>query len=130
MVTRAWGSANGQMILFVHTGGDRWEATVPFDDDGEYIVELYAEDNAGNTGYLCTMLFAISGHEVRGYIVPRGFNATGNTHDYTAYPSMQELGAVLRRAEITADPEKHKYILEIQEGGYKIERTVCSRSGH
>lgn len=112
MVSRAYGTANGLTISFERTTGDHWQATVPWEDDGEYAVELFAEDEAGNTAYLCTVLFVISGHELRGYIVPRGYAGAGGTTGY---------GGNIGKVE---------YQGTVKEGGYTIERTVCSKYGH
>lgn len=83
MVSRAWGTANGQEVIFTRVEGDRWEVTVPWTDDGEYIVEIYAEDEAGNRAYACTLLFVISGHELRAHVVPRGYLAEVKGGGYT-----------------------------------------------
>ncbi len=130
MVSRAYGTANGETIIFDHTKGDKWTATVPWTDDGEYAVELFAEDEAGNTAYLCTVLFVISGHELRGYIVPRGYAGTGNTAGYAGMVSVSEFFGRLQGANFTASIDQEEYQIQIKEGGYMIERTVCSRDGH
>lgn len=51
---RVWGKCDGTDILLSQKAG-RWVATVPA-GKGEYIIELWAEDDAGNTGYMATML--------------------------------------------------------------------------
>lgn len=127
MVSRVYGKANGKTIFFTPREGDRWEATVPWTQDGEYVVELSAEDAAGNTGYLCTMLFVISGHEMQGYVVPRGFSGNKNTHDYAGLLKAGEYLCNIRGNSLSAEFGRTKYRVEVKEGGYKIEHTVCSR---
>lgn len=56
MVARLWGKCLGQEISFSQnedTG--RWETAVPASQNGVYILELWAEDFAGNRGYFATV---------------------------------------------------------------------------
>lgn len=89
-----------------------WTGLIPWSDDGEYIVELYAEDLAGNIGYYCTMLFAITGHEMRACVVSRGYAANRKTNDFGN------------------EIEKTEFVSKIKKGGYKIVRSVCSADAH
>lgn len=59
MVMRVWGSVNGQEIVFVPRENDIWTCQVPPVEDGEYIVDLYAVDEAGNQAYTATILFTV-----------------------------------------------------------------------
>ncbi len=59
MVVRVYGSANGLDIVFSPLGDDRWNCVVPKLPGGEYVVDLYAEDEAGNIGYAATALFIV-----------------------------------------------------------------------
>lgn len=132
MVKRVWGEANGDQIIFERTEQEkfRWSAAVPWDEDGEYVAEMYAEDTAGNTAYICSMLFIISGHEIRGYIVPRGFTVDRENRDYSGLPTINEFfGSVLDR-HFGAGAEKKDFEIEVEEGGYCIERIICSRNEH
>lgn len=60
MVTRVWGNCNEYEIIFNYnqTTG-QWDAIVPMSEYGDYVVELYAEDDAGNVGYYATVLVTI-----------------------------------------------------------------------
>ena len=55
-----WGNCNGYNITFKHnqTTG-RWDAIVPMSDYGDYVVELWAKDDAGNVGYYATVLITV-----------------------------------------------------------------------
>lgn len=75
MVRRVFGKANGAKIIFEHQEGDWWCVTVPSNLQGEYIVDVYAEDEAGNVAYKCKMLFAICGHELQAYVLKTGYRA-------------------------------------------------------
>ncbi len=112
MVSRVWGKADGIEIMLEKGEEGRWTGLLPQSEDGEYIVELYAEDLAGNIGYYCTMLFAISGHTMRGHVVSRGYTANKQTCDF---------GNVI---------EKIEFVSKIKKGGYKIVRSVCSADAH
>lgn len=57
---RVYGVIDGTEVEFSHKGGDSYELQFPFKySSGKYIVEIYAEDNAGNIAYRSTMLCAI-----------------------------------------------------------------------
>lgn len=75
MVRRVFGKGNGVDIVFEYQGGERWRAIVPANLEGEYIVDVYAEDEAGNVSYKCKTLFAICGHELRAYVLDSGYQA-------------------------------------------------------
>lgn len=64
MVVRVYGSTNGVDITFTPIGDDRWECAVPRVPSGEYVVDLYAEDEAGNIGYAATMLFVVNAKHI------------------------------------------------------------------
>lgn len=110
MVTRVYGKANGAEVIFSHVNDETWEISVPWEDDGKYTAEIYAENEAGNTSHLCTMLFVISGHELQACIV-------------------------LDEKQVSVDEKKY-YVnvlecnntIEIQEGGYQVECIVCGNS--
>lgn len=130
MVTRAYGTANGATIIFSNVGGDKWEATVPFNEDGEWVVEIWAENEAGNVGYMCTVLFAITGHQLQGYVVPRGYTVEAGMRDYTGFPTISQFLCSLTGKQfaisLAAGPE---YALDVSlKGGFTIGRAVCSRN--
>ena len=58
MVTRVWGKADSFELVFSPLGNDVWNAIVPPDlEDGQYIVELYCEDDMGNRAYWTGILY-------------------------------------------------------------------------
>lgn len=116
MVRRVYGKANDFDIIFNHIEGDRWETILPGNMYGEYVVELYAEDTAGNVSYFCTMLFIIFGHTVQCYIVPEGFSGKVETRDYKGYAEIKDLFTVI---------EKHKYHASVVERGYILHAAKC-----
>lgn len=59
MIARVWGECAAADILFRMRADGLWEAVVPREEGGEYVVEVWAEDEAGNTSYLATLLFSV-----------------------------------------------------------------------
>lgn len=59
MITKVYGSCNSISVTFTLNDRGRWETVYPIEQSGRYILELYAEDEAGNTGYLATMMFTV-----------------------------------------------------------------------
>lgn len=59
MVVKLIGSINGDSVVFQRFDGDVWEATIPKNLNGQYIIELYAYDEAGNIGYATKYIMTI-----------------------------------------------------------------------
>lgn len=45
MVSKVYGKADGVDITFYHDHGDIWQIDVPWNDDGKYTAEIFAEDD-------------------------------------------------------------------------------------
>lgn len=58
MILRIAGTCDGAEIVLTRGASGRWETTVPAKANGEYPVELWAEDEAGNRSYFCTLLLS------------------------------------------------------------------------
>jgi hypothetical protein len=72
MVTRVWGKADSFELVFYPSGDSwkAWEAKVPADlEDGQYIVELYCEDDGGNTAFWTGILYLNNSANVKVRIV-------------------------------------------------------------
>ena len=48
MVTRVFGKTGQYDLEFTKTSEGLWTAAVPFVESCEYVIDLYAEDDAGN----------------------------------------------------------------------------------
>lgn len=59
MVTRVWGKVDEHEVIFEKDENGTWILQVPFDEDGEYAVEVYAEDEAGNVSFLAKYLYVV-----------------------------------------------------------------------
>lgn len=60
MVKRVFGLVDGTEVELYCAEGGRWSITVPFATDGEYVVEILAEDEAGNRSYMAKVLFVVN----------------------------------------------------------------------
>ena len=57
MVKALSGKVDGSVVSFSKNEQGRWVTAVPAANDGVYIIELFAEDHAGNIGYFATIKF-------------------------------------------------------------------------
>lgn len=74
MVIKVWGKADRFDIIFSNLGNDKWAATVPADlEDGQYIVELYCEDDSGSRAYWTGILYLSNGENATVRIVADKF---------------------------------------------------------
>lgn len=60
---------DGSDVILQQQNGDRWTVPVPLDEDGEYIVEIIAEDDAGNQSYVAKMLFVVNKAMIKSYML-------------------------------------------------------------
>jgi len=58
MIRRIAGTCDGSDIVLKADPAGLWTATVPAKPNGEYAVALWAEDDAGNRSYFCTVLLS------------------------------------------------------------------------
>lgn len=70
MVAKIFGKINGQDLNFEHDKGDFWKLEIPFLNDGEYIIEIFAQDEAGNISYITKALYTIKAGDVHIKILP------------------------------------------------------------
>lgn len=59
MVVRLEGKVQGQDIIFKHVQGDDWEAVIPKNLTGIYIIELTAYDDNGNTAFTTRYILTV-----------------------------------------------------------------------
>lgn len=79
-VARVYGTVDGVEVVLNQETGDRWSVPVPFDTDGEYVVEIIAEDDAGNQAYLAKMLFAVNTALLCVHMIPLPYYASLMDH--------------------------------------------------
>jgi hypothetical protein len=70
MVTKVFGRIDGKEVILDQAEGDRWEVPVPLDQDGEYVVEIIAEDEAGNQSLITKMLYTVDAGSICIQVLP------------------------------------------------------------
>lgn len=55
MLKKVYGKSNDIDIVFEQNYEGKWETVIPRDVSGVYYLQLYAEDDAGNTTYFSTV---------------------------------------------------------------------------
>lgn len=64
MIKRVFGKVDGKEVIFDKGTGDAWSVPVPLDLDGEYIVEIIAENDAGIQSFITRQLFTVNAGEI------------------------------------------------------------------
>lgn len=82
MTTQVWGMLGSSKIIFDRTDGNIWKVTVPLLESGEYIVALYALDDAGNQAYMATILYTVDLEKLRYEIKMLDYSAQGSMRDF------------------------------------------------
>lgn len=82
MITQVWGTLGSSKIIFDKTDGNIWKVTVPFMESGEYIVALYAVDEAGNQAYMARILYVVDLEKLRYEIKMLDYSADGSMKDF------------------------------------------------
>lgn len=59
MIVKVSGKVDGQDVIFERSEGNKWNITVPYDLDGMYVIEVTAENDAGNVAYCTKMLLIV-----------------------------------------------------------------------
>lgn len=83
-VARVFGTVDGVEVILQYAQGDVWQVPIPLDQDGEYVVEIIAEDEAGNRSYLAKMIFLVDSSNLCVHLVPQPFYAQLIDCSYTA----------------------------------------------
>lgn len=112
MITRVYGTCNEFDIEFSKREGsdlEIWDAIVPASPDGIYVCEIYAESSSGMSAYAATVVFLISGHDVRGKLVPRGFRIENDNLEYNSLLNKCRMKGELDQREFKAETENTEY---------------------
>lgn len=64
MVKRVFGKIDGMEVNYTRDQGDWWNIPIPLDRDGEYIIEVIAEDEAGNQTFMTRLLYTVKSENV------------------------------------------------------------------
>lgn len=112
MITRVYSTCNEFDIEFSKREGsdlEIWDAIVPASPDGIYVCEIYAESSSGMSAYAATVVFLISGHDVRGKLVPRGFHIENDNLEYNSLLNKCRMKGELDQREFKAETENTEY---------------------
>lgn len=90
MVDRVVGIADEFELIFERAEGDCWTAVTPANVFGEYVMEIWAYDTAGNASYMATMLYLVSKHTMQAYLIP--FEYSGLLDDTALIAKLDEYG--------------------------------------
>ena len=83
MVQRVIGKGN-DFELVLEKNGDEWKALIPANLSGEYAIELWAEDAAGNRSYLASAIFIIDASMLCAHIILQEYVAELVDTEYAA----------------------------------------------
>lgn len=112
MVTKVIGKVDGREIIFERSDGDSWKITVPQDLDGMYVIEVTAEDEAGNIAYCAKMLLIVD---------PETLCVSLQPYDYSfdIMPDEYRVGVIPDRYSIEAMEDN--YLVGVQPDPYYLE---------
>ena len=99
MTTQVWGMLGSSKIIFDKADGNIWKVTVPFLESGEYIVALYAVDEAGNQAYVATILYVVDVENLRYEIRMLDYAAEAQTTGFMINAQMQKYSIEQERLE-------------------------------
>lgn len=99
-VARVYGKADNFDIEFYQDDSGQWKCAVPFDRDGEYIVGIYAVDEAGNESYVADMLFAVDTAKLCVKVKVLHANIATKLRKYTFAADMKKYSANVIRCEL------------------------------
>ena len=94
MITRVYGSCNEFNIEFQRRDGsdqEIWDAIVPASEDGTFVVEIYVDSSSGMGTYAATVMFVISGHKLKGILVPRGYDGGRENVEFESLLEIDQL---------------------------------------
>lgn len=106
-VVKVSGKIDGKEVIFERDEGDRWNATVPYDLDGMYVVELTAENDAGNIAYCTKMLLIVDPATLCVRLVPLDYMVEIVPEDckVTVIPEDYAVEAVPEQYQVIAEPD-------------------------
>lgn len=78
-IVKVYGTLNGKpLVLYPITAdGSQWSAVVPKVASGNYVVELYAEDIAGNVAHYATAIYTVDEATLQATITMRAVYLNG-----------------------------------------------------
>lgn len=84
MVIKVEGNVNGYNVVFQKVAGDQWQAKVPSNITGIYIVEMTAWDEAGNVDHIAKYMLMYDPVNLCAKLIPLQYTAGIIPSKYTA----------------------------------------------
>ena len=112
MTTQVWGLLGSSKIIFDRTDGNIWKVTVPFLESGEYIVALYALDDAGNQAYVATILYVVDIENIQYEIRMLDYASEAHTTGFTIEAQMADFTIEAQTTGFTIEAQLQKYSIE------------------
>lgn len=63
-IRRVWGLVDCIEVTLYETSPGEYAVKVPLDRDGEYVVEIFAENHAGNQAHIAKLLYTVEAGSV------------------------------------------------------------------
>ena len=118
-VARVYGTVDGTpVIMQAAQGADGrtiWSVSVPLDQDGEYAVEVIAEDDAGNTSYLARMLYIVRAGTICAHMLPMIYAATLECDRYQVSAAVSPYWAAADISPFCPELCADQFFTELQE---------------
>ena len=94
MVTRVYGNAGLYYVEFNRISKGSWEATIPFPDSCELVIDLYAEDEAGNPSFYTAYKVLFDSGKLTYRLIPSPYRAVLLPQNITAklIPTIERSG--------------------------------------
>ena len=107
MIVKVSGKIDGKEVIFEKADGDQWSVMVPYDLDGMYVVELTAENEAGNIAYCTKMLLIVDPATLCVKLVPLDYMVEVISEDYkvTVIPEDYAVEEILDPYQVIAEPD-------------------------
>lgn len=82
-ITRVYGLVDGVEVIMSPDEGDWWSVPVPLDPDGKYVVEIIAENDAGNRTCMTRLLFCADSSDLHVKMRPLPYGSLIAQEKYT-----------------------------------------------
>lgn len=102
MIVKVSGKVDGQDVIFERSEGNQWNITVPYDLDGMYVIEVTAENDAGNVAYCTKMLLIVDPATLCVKLVPLDYMVEVVPEEYETHIILED------------------YLVEVMEEQYQV----------
>lgn len=113
-VAKLIGRADEFELVFKQNERGLWETTVPFDDDGVYIIDLLAVDEAGNESRFAKALFTVDATNIHCKFNLQILSLKNKTMETDIRENLSQYGFVLRDNGFGIKDHTSKYRLLVR----------------